>query len=174
MNENGSVLAEGYTPPTPADMHLPDFFQVDSLGLGFGKQMLLVILSVVVVSLFFMMAARKRAMVPGKAQFIAESGYLFTRNSLGKDLIGAQHFKPFVPLLFTSFFFILINNLYGSNSPYPTSFFFSPGQRLCIGHRRLPYLGWRRYQAQGTGWVFQRSDDAVRSSGVGVRYFGTD
>ena len=94
MNENGSVLAEGYTPPTPADMHLPDFFQVDSLGFGFGKQMLLVILSVVVVSIFFMMAARKRAMVPGKAQFIAESGYLFTRNSLGKDLIGAQHFKP--------------------------------------------------------------------------------
>ncbi len=66
MNENGSVLAEGYTPPTPADMHLPDFFQVDSLGFGFGKQMLLVILSVVVVSLFFMMAARKRAMVPVK------------------------------------------------------------------------------------------------------------
>ena len=140
MNENGSVLAEGYTPPTPADMHLPDFFQVDSLGFGFGKQMLLVILSVVVVSIFFMMAARKRAMVPGKAQFIAESGYLFTRNSLGKDLIGAQHFKPFVPLLFTSFFFILINNLYGSIPLIQLPSFSHPGSAYALAI--VGYLTW--------------------------------
>jgi len=140
LNENGSVLAEGYTPPTPADMHLPDFFQVDSLGFGFGKQMLLVILSVVVVSLFFMMAARKRAMGPGKAQFIAESGYLFTRNSLGKDLIGAQHFKPFVPLLFTSFFFILINNLYGSIPLIQLPSFSHPGSAYALAI--VGYLTW--------------------------------
>ncbi|MEX3609614.1 F0F1 ATP synthase subunit A [Rothia sp. LK2588] len=93
-------------------MHLPDFFALGSFG--FGKQMLLVLLSVAVVAGFFMWAGRRRAMVPGKGQFVAEMGYGFVRNSLGKQLIGAHHFKPFVPLLFASFFFILVNNLYGS------------------------------------------------------------
>lgn len=112
MISNGLVVAAGYTAPTVEEMHLPDFFQIGSFG--FGKQMLLVLLSVVIVSWFFLAAGRKRAMVPSRTQFLAESGYLFTRNSLGKQLIGVHHFKPFVPLLFTSFFFVLVNNLYGS------------------------------------------------------------
>lgn len=112
---NGLVVAEesgGYQAPTVDEMHLPDFFTIGSFG--FSKQMLLVLLSVVIVAAFFMFAARKRALVPSRTQFLGESGYLFVRNSLGKQLIGAHHFKPFVPLLFTSFFFILVNNLYGS------------------------------------------------------------
>lgn len=112
MIENGLVTAAGYVPPSVEDMHLPDLFTVGSFG--FGKQMLLVLLSVVIVAGYFLWAGRKRAMVPGKNQFVAEMGYGFVRNSLGKELIGAHHFKPFVPLLFTFFFFILVNNLYGS------------------------------------------------------------
>lgn len=112
MIENGLVTAAGYVPPSVEEMHLPDLFTVGSFG--FGKQMLLVLLSVVIVAGYFLWAGRKRAMVPGKNQFVAEMGYGFVRNSLGKELIGAHHFKPFVPLLFTFFFFILVNNLYGS------------------------------------------------------------
>ncbi|MFW0108607.1 F0F1 ATP synthase subunit A [Rothia sp. P7181] len=112
MIVNGLVTAAGYVPPTVEDTHLPDIFTIGSFG--FGKQMLLVILSVVIVAAFFMHAGRKRAMVPGREQFIAESGYLFIRNSLAKELIGAHAYKPFVPLLFTAFFFILVNNLFGS------------------------------------------------------------
>jgi F-type H+-transporting ATPase subunit a len=40
--------------------------------------------------------------------------YNFVRNSVGKDIIGERDFKPFVPLLFSLFFFILVNNLFGS------------------------------------------------------------
>lgn len=112
MIENGLVTAAGYVPPTVEEMHLPDLFTIGSFG--FSKQMLLVLLSVVIVAGYFIWAGRKRAMVPGKNQFVAEMGYGFVRNSLGKELIGAHDFKPFVPLLFTTFFFILINNLYGS------------------------------------------------------------
>jgi F-type H+-transporting ATPase subunit a len=32
---------------------------------------------------------------------------------MGRDVIGSKDFKPFVPLLFTLFTFILVNNLYG-------------------------------------------------------------
>ncbi|WP_051687833.1 F0F1 ATP synthase subunit A [Curtobacterium sp. S6] len=93
-------------------MHLPDLFNVGSFG--FGKQMLLMLLAVVVVAAFFMIAGRRRAMVPGKLQFVGEMGYGFVRDSIGKDIIGVHHFKPFVPILFASFFFVLVNNLWGS------------------------------------------------------------
>ena len=112
MIENGLILAEAYVPPNPEDMHLPPFFTIGDFA--FGKQNVLVLLSVVIISVFFLTAARKRAMVPGKTQFIAESGYMFARNSLGKETLGVQHYKPFVPILFASFFFVLVNNLYGS------------------------------------------------------------
>ena len=72
MIENGSVLAEGYVPPTPDEMHLPDLFAIGSFGVG--KQMLLVLLSVVIIAGFFLWAGRKRAMVPSRTQFVAESG----------------------------------------------------------------------------------------------------
>ncbi|MUN54077.1 F0F1 ATP synthase subunit A [Kocuria koreensis] len=111
MLETGHVVAE-YQAPTIEDMHLPDLFHIGSFG--FGKQMLLMLLAVAVVAVFFMAAGRRRSMVPGKMQFAGEMGYGFVRNSLAKDIIGVHHFKPFVPLLFASFFFILVNNLWGS------------------------------------------------------------
>ena len=88
MIENGLILAEAYVPPTPEDMHLPPFFTIGDFA--FGKQNVLILLSVVIIAVFFLTAARKRAMVPGKTQFIAESGYMFARNSLGKETLGVQ------------------------------------------------------------------------------------
>lgn len=102
----------GFTAPTVDEMHLPYFFEVGSFG--FGKQMLLVLLSVVLIAGFFMWAIRRNALVPSKSQYLAESGYGFVRNHLGRDIIGEKEFRPYVPLLFTFFFFILVNNLFGS------------------------------------------------------------
>jgi F-type H+-transporting ATPase subunit a len=109
--ETGLVVA-AFTPPTVEDMHLPPFFEIGSFA--FGKQMLLVLISVIVVAALFMFAARRRAMVPGRWQFAGEMGYGFVRNSLAKDLIGVHEFRPFVPVLFASFYFVLVNNLWGS------------------------------------------------------------
>jgi F-type H+-transporting ATPase subunit a len=52
--------------------------------------------------------------VPGKLQYVAEAGYGFTRNSIGRDIIGSRDFMRFVPYLFALFFFILLNNFFGS------------------------------------------------------------
>lgn len=116
MNANGLVVAageqQGYVPPTIEDMHLPAIFTLGDFE--FSKQMLLVLLSVVIVAGFFLYSIRRGALVPSRTQFIGEMGYGLIRNNLAKDLIGAHAYKPFVPLLFTSFFFILVNNLYGS------------------------------------------------------------
>jgi F-type H+-transporting ATPase subunit a len=91
-------------------MHLGPIFEIGDFG--FTKQMLLMILSVILIAAFFMAAIRKGSMVPGKLQFIGEQGYEFVRNGLGRDIIGSGFLK-WVPLLFATFFFVLVNNLFG-------------------------------------------------------------
>lgn len=101
----------GFNPPGIEQAGLPGpFFQWD----GIGKYHVLVVLSVVLIAGFFIVALRKREMVPGRLQFAAEMAYGFVRDSIGKDIIGAKNFLKYVPLLFTFFFFILVNNLFGA------------------------------------------------------------
>nr|WP_309649526.1 F0F1 ATP synthase subunit A [Nocardioides sp.] len=82
--------------------------------LGVTKPMLQVVLSGVLIFAFFYVASRKRAMVPGRLQFVGEETYGFVRNSLGRDIIGSHDFRRFTPYLFTLFTFILLNNLFAS------------------------------------------------------------
>jgi len=100
-----------FTPPS-VETHLTPFFTIG--GFEFTKQMALVLLSVVIIAWFFVAAARKGQLVPGRLQFVGEMAYGFVRNSVGKDVIGAKDYKKYVPLLFSLFFFILLNNLYGT------------------------------------------------------------
>lgn len=105
----------GFTPPTISDAHLPDILPwAAEYGTGFGKQMLMVILSVILISAFFMIAMRRPKLVPTKMQWLAESGYSFVRNGMGRDIIGEKDFRPWVPLLFGLFFFVLLNNIFGA------------------------------------------------------------
>ena len=94
-------------------MHLPAILPWGAAE-GFSKQMLLVILSVVIIATFFVLAARKQQLVPGKLQFAGEAAYGFVRNGIAKDIIGGKDFIKYVPLLFSLFFFILVNNIYGA------------------------------------------------------------
>lgn len=112
--------AEGdsFTPPGPADFDLPpiggDFGSFDAFGqtwlVGVTKPMLQMVLAAILVFAIFYIASRKRAMVPGKLQFVGEEAYGFVRNSLGRDIIGSHDAQRFVPYLFALFFFVLINN----------------------------------------------------------------
>jgi F-type H+-transporting ATPase subunit a len=112
---------EGFTPPGPGDFNLPPLgpdntfeFLGQTMYLGVTKPMLQLVLAAVLVFWFFYAAAKQRSMVPGKLQYIGEAGYGFTRNSIGRDIIGSQDFMRFVPYLFALFFFILLNNFFGS------------------------------------------------------------
>ena len=111
MNPALRVPAE-FVAPSVEDTHLPPLFEVGSFD--FGKQPLLILLSVVIIAAFFLLAVRRRALVPSKGQYLGEMGYGLVRNHLGRDIIGDKDFRPYVPLLFTFFFFILVNNLFGS------------------------------------------------------------
>jgi len=108
---NGLLVADGgYQPPGVEDVFPPALFG----GVPwFAKAMLLVLLSVVVLVTFFVAMTRKQAIVPGRLQFAGELLYNFVRDGIGRDVIGSKEFKPFVPLLFSLFTFILVNNLFG-------------------------------------------------------------
>jgi F-type H+-transporting ATPase subunit a len=113
---------EGFTPPGPADFNLPPVgggsstFEMfgQSFYLGVTKPMIQLVVAAVLVFVFFYAAAKNRAMVPGRLQYVGEAGYGFVRNHLGRDVIGSEHFLRFVPYLFALFFFILLNNLFAS------------------------------------------------------------
>jgi F-type H+-transporting ATPase subunit a len=103
---------EGFVSPGPGSFDLPPVFHVGELGVT--KPMLQLVLAAGLVFLFFYAAAKQRAMVPGKLQFIGESAYGFVRNSIARDIIGSHDFIRYVPYLLALFFFILLNNFFGS------------------------------------------------------------
>jgi F-type H+-transporting ATPase subunit a len=103
---------EGFVAPGPSSFDLPPVFSLG--GVDVTKPMLLLVVAAVLVLWFFYAASRQRAMVPGKLQFAGETMYASVRNSLGRDIIGSRDFMPFVPYLVTLFFFLLVNNWFGS------------------------------------------------------------
>ena len=105
----------GFQPPTINETHLPEIFPwMAEWGSGFGKNMLMALLAVVLIYVLFTVAIRKQALVPSRGQYLAESAYGFVRHTIGRDILGEKHFKPWIPLLFTVFFFVLFNNLFGA------------------------------------------------------------
>ena len=112
---------ESFTPPSPADFNLPPVgpdhtftFLGQEMYLGVTKPMLLLVLGALIVFVFFRAASARREMVPNRVQYVGEMGYGFVRNSIGRDIIGSKDFMRFVPFLFVLFFFVLVNNLFGS------------------------------------------------------------
>jgi F-type H+-transporting ATPase subunit a len=112
---------EEFVPPGPGDFNLPPVgphdtftFLGQEMYLGVTKPMIQLVLAAALIFVFFRVASARRAMVPGRAQYIGEMGYGFVRNQLGRDIIGSKDFMRFVPYLFALFFFILVNNIFGS------------------------------------------------------------
>ncbi|PPK98663.1 F-type H+-transporting ATPase subunit a [Kineococcus xinjiangensis] len=79
-------------------------------------------LSVVLIAAVLLWATKRLAVVPGKRQMTVEAVYGLVRNGLARDIIGSHDFLKFVPLLFSLFTLILVNNLFGIIPPiqYPT------------------------------------------------------
>ena len=119
-----SLVPMAFEPPGPGDFNLPPVLPWGGEGTfgflgqaqtaGLTKPMLQIVLAAVLVFALFYVASRKRAMVPGKLQYVGEQGYSFVRNSIGRDIIGSHDFQRFVPYLFSLFFFVLFNNFMAS------------------------------------------------------------
>jgi len=80
-------------------------------GLDFTNSTFFMLLGVLSIVLFFGLAARKKALVPGRLQSIGEMGYTFIADMI-RGVSGEEGLK-FFPFVFTLFFFILFANLIG-------------------------------------------------------------
>jgi F-type H+-transporting ATPase subunit a len=106
-------------------------------------------------------------MVPDRLQYAGETMYSSVRNGLGRDIIGSKDFMPFVPYLVTLFFFILLNNWFGSIPfiQFPTFSRASMAYALAgmswvvynyVGVRRHGFLGYLKLQCVPSGveaWI---------------------
>jgi F-type H+-transporting ATPase subunit a len=109
----------GYQTPTTADFYQPLWFDGP---LAITRPAVVLMLSVVGISWWLIATSRRAAVVPGKGQWVTEGLYSFVRNGVARDIIGSKDFLRYVPLLFSMFVLLLVNNLFGVIPPiqYPT------------------------------------------------------
>ena len=111
--------AEEFVPPSA-----PDFWQplVGDGAFAITRSMVVMVLVTAFLAVLMLALTRRLAVVPGRNQYRLEGVYGLVRNSIGRDIIGTDHFRPYVPLLLTLFTLILVNNLMGIIPPvqFPT------------------------------------------------------
>jgi F-type H+-transporting ATPase subunit a len=109
----------GYTSPATADFWQP---LIGSGAFAITRSSIVLLLSVALISWLLLAGTKRLSVVPSRAQLATESVYGLVRNSVARDVIGSKDFLKFVPLLFSMFMLILVNNLFGVIPPvqFPT------------------------------------------------------
>ncbi|WP_323132341.1 F0F1 ATP synthase subunit A [Kineococcus indalonis] len=111
---------ETFEAPTPGDFWQP---LIGNGDFAITRPMFVMALSVVVIGALLLATTKRLTVVPAnKKQFAVEALYGFVRNGVARDIIGSKEFLRYVPLLFTMFVLILVNNLAGVIPPiqFPT------------------------------------------------------
>ena len=111
----GGVLAagsSGFQAPTLEEFYPEAIWEFHVAGIDFQITRITIILWVATLALIGLLVAvtRNPQIVPGKLQFLGESGYSFIRDGIARDVVGPKGL-PFAPFLASVFFFILANNL---------------------------------------------------------------
>jgi F-type H+-transporting ATPase subunit a len=101
----------GFQAPTVEEFYPEPIADFDLFGVAFEITRITLIMWVATALMiaFMVAAVRKPSIIPGKMQFIGESGYSFVRDGIARDVIGPKGL-PFAPFLGSLFFFILANN----------------------------------------------------------------
>ncbi len=104
-----------------AQFEINRLVEIDLAGadVSFTNSALLMVISLAGITLFMTLGMRRRALVPGRWQSLAEMSYEFVANLL-RDTVGKDGRKYF-PFIFTLFMFILFGNLLGM-LPYSFTF----------------------------------------------------
>lgn len=109
----------GFEAPNTADFWQP---LIGSGAFAVTRASIVILLSVALISWLLLAGTKRMAVVPGKGQYLTEQVYGMIRNGVGRDILGSRDFLRFVPLLFSLFVLILLNNLLGIIPPvqFPT------------------------------------------------------
>jgi F-type H+-transporting ATPase subunit a len=118
----GTLAADsgGFEAPSTSDFWQP-LFGTDGPW-AITRASIVILLSVGLLCWWLLASTRRVAVVPGRSQYLTEQVYGLVRNSVARDIIGSHDFLRFVPLLFSMFVLILLNNLFGVVPPvqFPT------------------------------------------------------
>jgi F-type H+-transporting ATPase subunit a len=114
----GNVLAaesggdSGFQAPGLGEFYPEPIANFSLLGVEFEITRITLILwiATLAIAAFLYFASRNAKIVPGKLQFVGESGYSLIRDGIARDVVGPKGL-PFAPFLASLFFFILANNL---------------------------------------------------------------
>jgi F-type H+-transporting ATPase subunit a len=98
------------------ELHTEELFFWDPIFLEgtpfeINRVVLLMMLGSLLCVLFFYLGARRRSLVPRGIQNLAETAYLFVRNSIAIDVIGAKDGPKYANYLTALFYFIFFMNL---------------------------------------------------------------
>lgn len=85
--------------------------QIGDIDISFTNSALMMVVAVVVTTLFLTLSVRRRDLVPGRLQNLAELSYEFVANML-RDNVGSEG-RRYFPFIFTLFLFVLLGNLLG-------------------------------------------------------------
>jgi F-type H+-transporting ATPase subunit a len=113
----GDVLAaegsggDGFQAPTIAEFYPEPIAEFSLLGIEFAITRITLIswIATAAILALLLLAVRRPSIVPGKMQWLGESGYSLVRDGIARDVIGPKGL-PFAPFLASLFFFILANN----------------------------------------------------------------
>ena len=92
---------------------------VAGYDISFTNSALMMVIAATLITLLMLLGSRRKAMVPGRWQALAELCYEFCANLL-RDTVGSEG-RRYFPLIFTLFMFILFGNMLGM-VPYSFTF----------------------------------------------------
>ena len=101
--------------------------ELGGVNISFTNSALMMVATVAVTTVFLTLSVRKRALVPGRWQSLAELIYEFIAGMLRENV--GQEGRPYFPFIFSLFMFVLIGNLLGL---LPGSFTFMVEARTAI------------------------------------------
>ena len=109
----------GYQAPTTQEFYQP---LIGDGPFAITRAAVVILLSVALIGYVLVRTTRRAAIVPSRGQWMTESVYGLVRNGVARDIIGSHDFMRFVPMLFSMFVLILVNNLFGVIPPvqFPT------------------------------------------------------
>ncbi len=103
---------DGFQAPGLGEFYPEPLFSFSLLGIPFEITRITVWLWIATAAMlvFLIATVRKPQIVPGKLQYIGETGYSLVRDGIARDVVGPKGL-PFAPFLASLFFFILANNM---------------------------------------------------------------
>jgi F-type H+-transporting ATPase subunit a len=146
VNDRPSILAAEF-PPDIQEFFPPSLAPWGGDNPWFTRITVMVWIAVAVIIIFFLVAYRNPQMVPTKRQWLAESIYGFGRDSIAKEMIGADGVR-FAPYLASLFCFIIVMNFFAILPFFqisPNSHFAFPALLAVISYVLFNYVGIRKH-----------------------------